>query len=167
VELYIVRHAIAHERDAARWPDDSLRPLTPEGEERFRRAARGLARLVPTVEVVLSSGFVRAWRTAEILNEEAGWPAPQPCEELEADRNPEEAVGVLSGLLGRARVAMVGHEPHLSELTALLLTGRRDGFAQDLKKGGAIRLDVFGPPWESSSVLLWTVPPKALRWVAR
>jgi phosphohistidine phosphatase len=167
VDLYLVRHAIAHERDAARWPDDSLRPLTPEGEERFRRAARGLARLVPTVDVVLSSRFTRAWRTAELLDEETPWPSPQPCEQLEADRQPEEAVGVLSGRLGQDTVALVGHEPHLSELAALLLTGRRDGLTLDLKKGGVIRLEVFGPPWEASSVLRWATPPRALRAMAR
>jgi phosphohistidine phosphatase len=167
VELYLVRHAIAHEQDFSRWPDDALRPLTPEGEKRFRRAARGLTRLAPTVDVALSSGYARAWRTAEILDEETDWPSPRPCQELEAERNPEEAVGVLSGMLGRDRVAMIGHEPHLSELATLLLTGRRDGFAIDLKKGGAIKLEVFGPPWERSSVLRWTIPPRVLRATAR
>ena len=30
MDLYLVRHAVAFGRDAARWPDDSARPLTPE-----------------------------------------------------------------------------------------------------------------------------------------
>ncbi|MDQ4042861.1 MAG: histidine phosphatase family protein, partial [Actinomycetota bacterium] len=84
MDLYVVRHAVAQKRDENIWPDDSERPLTVEGEEKFRRAARGLLRLVPEVEVVLSSPFTRTWGTAEIL-EQAGWPAPVPCEELELD----------------------------------------------------------------------------------
>jgi broad specificity phosphatase PhoE len=62
MNLYIVRYAVAYKRDADRWPDDAKRPLTPEGEERFRWVARGILRLVPEVGVVLSSPFVRAWR---------------------------------------------------------------------------------------------------------
>ena len=34
MELYVVRHAVAHKRDEDLWPD-AKRPLTPEGEERF------------------------------------------------------------------------------------------------------------------------------------
>ncbi|MCA1728513.1 MAG: histidine phosphatase family protein [Actinobacteria bacterium] len=67
MDLYVVRHAVAHKRDANLWPDDSQRPLTPAGEERFRRATGGIMRLAPGVGVALSSPFVRAWRTAELL----------------------------------------------------------------------------------------------------
>ncbi|MDQ3791047.1 MAG: histidine phosphatase family protein [Actinomycetota bacterium] len=79
MDLYVVRHAVAHQHDEDRWPDDSKRPLTQWGEERFRRAAGGIIRLVPEFGLVLSSPFARAWRTAEIL-EQAGWPAPISCE---------------------------------------------------------------------------------------
>ena len=72
MDLYVVRHAVARERDANLWPDDSKRPLTPRGEERFRHAAGGILRLVSEVGAVLSSPFVRAWRTAELLEQRAG-----------------------------------------------------------------------------------------------
>ena len=85
-----MRHAIAFERDASRWPDDRDRPLTPEGEEKFRRAARGLRRVAGRVDLVLSSPIVRAWRTAEILAEEAGWPDPLAFDALEPERTPAE-----------------------------------------------------------------------------
>jgi phosphohistidine phosphatase len=67
VDLCVVRHAVAQKRDENIWPDDSERPLVAEGEQKFRRAAKGLLRLVPEVGVVLSSPFARRWRTAEIL----------------------------------------------------------------------------------------------------
>ena len=69
MDLYLVRHGVAYDPDPAQWPDDKDRPLTQDGEKRFRRAARGLRELVPTVSVVLSSRWVRAWRTAELLLE--------------------------------------------------------------------------------------------------
>src|ERR1700680_3697749 len=82
MNVYLVRHAIAGVRDAGQWPDDSLRPLTKKGERRFRNAARGLAGFVPAPKAVLSSPYVRAWQTATILQEEAGWPAPTACDAL-------------------------------------------------------------------------------------
>ncbi len=39
MDLYVVRHAVAHKRDEDVWPDDAKRPLTPEGEEGFPRFA--------------------------------------------------------------------------------------------------------------------------------
>ena len=41
VTIYLVRHAIAAERGPD-YPDDSRRPLTPKGAERFREAVAGL-----------------------------------------------------------------------------------------------------------------------------
>src|ERR671917_2936324 len=92
VYLYLVRHAVAHGRDPERWPDDTRRPLTPEGEEEFMGAARGLGRVVPEVDVLLGSPYERAWRTAEILAEQTGWPAPKEFYALEPEVPPEKLV---------------------------------------------------------------------------
>jgi len=67
MKVFLVRHAIAHARNRARWPNDALRPLTPAGKRKFRKAARGLATALPTSAALLSSPFVRARQTAELL----------------------------------------------------------------------------------------------------
>ena len=162
VDVYLVRHAIAEQRDAARWPDDSLRPLSAEGAESFRHAARGLRRIVPEVETVLASSYVRAWQTAEILEREAGWPAPERCEALEGNPDPEEARAEILALRGRGSVALVGHDPHLSRLASLLLTGDPDGMRLELKKGGVVHLELE-PDEEATASLHASVTPKALR----
>jgi len=165
MDVYVVRHAIAFERDATRWPDDGERPLTPEGDARFRKAARGLRRLVPTVDAVLSSPFARAWRTAELLEEEAGWPSPVPSEELAADRSATEAMDAIRTRAADA-VAVVGHEPGLSELASLLLAGTtRVSF--DLKKGGVIALGFPDGIRRGSGYVRWAVTPKILRSLSR
>jgi len=105
MDLYLVRHAIAFNPDDSQWPDDSQRPLTPDGEKRFKQAARGLGRLVRSVDVVLSSPFVRAWRTAELLEKDAGWPKPTRCEALEAGRTPAEVLQALQPFTSSAAVA--------------------------------------------------------------
>jgi phosphohistidine phosphatase len=163
MDVYLVRHAIAEQRDPGRWPDDAQRPLTPEGDERFRAAARGLRRLVPRVALVLASPYARAWRTAELLTEEAGWPAPERCAALEADRPAAEAVDALQDRTGQGSIAVVGHEPQVSSLAALLLTGRGEGLRLELKKGGVVRLAFDADPAPGTAVLRWSLAPRILR----
>lgn len=166
MDLHVVRHAVAYERDEDRWPDDARRPLTPEGEERFRLAAGGLALLVPGVDLVLCSPFARAWRTAEIL-QKTGWPAPVSCEELEPDYPPHKLVGVLSRYGGLGSVAVVGHRPGLHDLVSYLLTGDVTGedcaAPVQIKKGGAARLQLGAPPEPGAASLRWLLTPKVLR----
>jgi phosphohistidine phosphatase len=165
MDVYIVRHAIAEERDPERWPDDSRRPLSPEGEARFRSAARGLRRLVPEVDIVLASPYVRAWQTAEILHEEAGWAAPEPAPALEPSF-PHAAVELLRGHAGRS-VALVGHEPHLSELASLLVSGDEHALRLELKKGATVLIAFDARPAAGTGTLRWVATPKILRGLDR
>ena len=161
--LYLVRHAVAHKRDAGRWPDDSKRPLTPEGEEDFVGAARGLARIVPEVDILLSSPYERAWRTAEILTQQTGWPAPQAFPALEPDVAPEKAVLALQTYADSQSVALTGHRPCLHEMAAYLLTGDAGGADMKIKKGGVVCIEFDGAPEAGAGKLRWLFTPKVLR----
>ena len=163
MNLYLVRHAVAHGRDPERWPDDSRRPLTPEGEEEFRGAARGLGRVVPEVEVLLSSPYARAWRTAEILAEQAGWPAPEKLRALEPDIPPEKVVLALESYAGKHSIALVGHRPCLHELAVYLLTGDAEGADMKIKKGGVVCIQFEDAPKAGAGKLHWLFTPKVLR----
>jgi phosphohistidine phosphatase len=163
MDLYLVRHAVAFSPDPTRWPDDGERPLTPEGEARFRKAARGIRRIVASIDVVLSSPLPRAWRTAELLVEEAGWPAPKPEPVLEAGRSPAEGIELMEPHLEVASLALVGHEPYLSELASILLTGRPTSLTMDVKKGGVAHLRLQDGLRRGTASLRWLVTPKVLR----
>jgi phosphohistidine phosphatase len=163
MDLFLVRHAVAFDPDPARWPDDTQRPLTPEGEKRFLKAARGLGQLVADVDVVLSSPWPRAWRTAELLQKEAGWPKPQACEALESGRAPAEVLQALQPHTGAATVALVGHEPSLHELASYLLTAERGHVQLEMKKGGVARLWLDENLRPGGARLRWLLSPKVLR----
>jgi phosphohistidine phosphatase len=163
MDVYLVRHAIADHRDPARWPDDAKRPLTAKGAARFRSAARGLHRIVPEVELVLASPYTRAWETAEILHDEAAWPAPEPCPSLEAIRPPAGALDVLRDRNDRSSAALVGHEPYLSGLASILLCEDEDALPLELKKGAVALLALPGDPRPGGALLRWSVSPKILR----
>jgi phosphohistidine phosphatase len=162
MDLLIVRHAIAYERDAKRWPDDAERPLTPEGMKLARKAAAGLKRITDNPETVWTSPFVRARQTAKILEHYAGWPKATEASELAQDVDPQKVVALLRRHRGKL-VAVVGHEPGLSELISLCVTGERDGLDLALKKPGVACLSFKGAPTAASATLSWFVPPRILR----
>ena len=165
MDVYLVRHAIAATRDSTQWPDDSERPLTLEGETRFGKAARGLRRVAPQVDVVLASPYVRAWQTAEILEREAGWPVPERAPELEATRAPADGVELLRRHASNS-VALVGHEPCLSGLASLLLAGDEHAVAIEVKKGAVVLLTLNPGARPGSALLRWSATPKILRALA-
>jgi len=163
VDLYLVRHAIAFDADPTQWPDDSLRPLTPEGEKRFRRAAMGLREIVPSVDVVLSSPWARAWRTAELLEKDSKWPAPVSCEALESGRAPAEVLQALQPYASSGCVALVGHEPSLHELASYLLTADTYHVQLEFRKGAVAALQLDEAMRPGAARLLWLAQPKLLR----
>jgi phosphohistidine phosphatase len=163
VYLYLVRHGVAHVRDPERWPDDSQRPLTPEGEEDFRGAARGLGRVVPRVDTLVSSPYERAWRTAQLLAEQTGWPAPKEFPALEPDIPPRKVLLALDAYVGAGSVALVGHRPGLHELAAYLLTGDAGGADMKIKKGGVVCVEFRDAPRAGAGKLRWLFTPRVLR----
>src|SRR5436190_1246413 len=70
MQLLIVRHGIAEERETWAPRNDDLRPLTEEGKKKMKEAAKGLHALVPKLEVLASSPLTRAVQTATILAKE-------------------------------------------------------------------------------------------------
>jgi phosphohistidine phosphatase len=162
MKLYLIRHGVAYDRDPSRWPDDADRPLTPEGEDRFRAVARGLGKLAPSVDANLASPLVRAWRTAELLAEEAGWPDPAPAPVLGSGAEPEALVDVIRQG-GWDSAALVGHEPDLSRLASYLLSGSPTAVPIEMKKGAVVSLRLDGGPAPGSALLSWLASPKLLR----
>lgn len=162
MDVYLVRHAIAHERSRARWKRDGLRPLTSVGKQTFRKAARGLARLLPSGATVLTSPYIRARETAAILVEVAGLGKPVEAAELVSDKPVRGAFELLQSQKSAA-VILIGHEPNLSILLSAALGGGRARFAVEFKKGGAacLRFDKAIAPGRAT--LRWLLPPRVLR----
>ena len=165
MDIYLVRHGVAHERDPSRWPDDGQRPLTPDGMEKFRGVARALGGLEGRVGQVFCSPLVRAWQTAELLETEARWPEPVSLTELAPETSPPEILEALAsrdGVGGTKAVAMVGHRPSLHELASYMLCADPEGMEIKIKKGGVVALrfdDRFEP---GAAALRALIPPRLL-----
>ena len=165
IELVVVRHAIAFERDAKRWPDDRLRPLSPEGKHRFRQAASGLARWLPKVDLLLTSPLVRARQTAHILTDVSAWPKAAERQELDPVTDPATTLSSLRQPRVE-RLAIVGHEPHLSSLIALCVAEPSARLQLSLKKGSVVIVAFESTVRAGAGQLVAVVPPRLLRSMA-
>lgn len=167
MELLLVRHAIAEEAAGEGPGADARRRLTREGRRRMRLGAAGLRALVPAVELVAASPFVRAVETARIVASAYGLPrsALVTVPALSPGARPAGAalwVGRRRAAGAHGPLALVGHEPHLSRLAALLLGVDRPVFT--FKKGGACLIEL--PPVDRAAapgVLRWLLGARALR----
>jgi phosphohistidine phosphatase len=138
MELYLLRHGIAADRNPRRFPHDSHRPLTEEGIARTCKVAQALAALKTDFSVVLTSPYVRARQTADIMVEELRMPGkPRLCDSLAPGGRAGELIAEVKRVCKRrdSRVLLVGHEPDLSRLASLLISGRPDADLT-LKKAG-------------------------------
>lgn len=159
-EVYLVRHAIAAQR-GPEWPDDTKRPLTDRGVERFKAAVKGLASLDVAIDEIFTSPLVRAKQTADLLAAGVpGKPAVKLLEALAPGHTPGTVIQHLARAARRRRMALVGHEPGLGELAAHLLGARR---ALVFKKGGVCRIDIATLSPRRTGELVWFVTPKVLR----
>jgi phosphohistidine phosphatase len=159
IALYLVRHGIAAER-GDEFPDDGKRPLTERGIKRFRKIAKALAGMDVKVDVILSSPFVRAKQTAELLSQ--ALPGHPPIVETDAllpGAAFSELAEVLGGQAQAGAIAMTGHQPSIGAFAARL-AGCRGEF--DMKKGGACRIDVDRLPVSGPGRLRWLATPKLL-----
>ena len=161
----LLRHAVAEDRVAwaARGRDDAERPLTDEGRRRMAKIAAALARLEPDLAWIAASPAARAQQTAALLA--AALPGEVPVvtqPELAPSGAASGALRLLHSRQGLAALALVGHEPNLSQLAGLLLAGRERSLLA-FKKGGAALFDFPGRVAAGEAVLLWLLPPAALR----
>ena len=162
MKLLIVRHAIAMDRDefAATGKSDDFRPLTTAGRRRMRGVAKGLATTV-VPDLIATSPLTRAMDTAKILARAYGVEVGAAVDALRPESPPEEFAAWARTQRAESTVAVVGHEPHLSQLVAWLTTGRSSAFIE-LKKGGACLIELEGAPEESGGTLLWLMRPSQL-----
>jgi phosphohistidine phosphatase len=142
--LILIRHGDAGSRDENKWPDDTERPLTKQGDRQTAKMAKRMRRrgYIPTV--LLSSPWVRAWQTAEVVAQEFEDEGlmPEPCEPLATMPRVERFAEVIGAPGAKAKIALVGHEPWLGELASRLLTSSTSRLQIDFPKSGVIGIEL-------------------------
>ena len=163
MELYLLRHAIAVDKDSHAYRVDSERPLTSEGKQKMLRVAKGMKALDLSFDVILASPFLRAKQTAEIVARvfkakkklklsvhlAVGGDTENLIEELRQDYD------LLKSAL------LVGHEPYLSHFISLLLTGD-SSLSLEMKKAGLCKLNIDSLQYGRCATLEWLMTPGQL-----
>lgn len=162
MDLFIIRHAWAADRNDAQWPDDARRPLTEEGRERFARmveqlVARGLA-----PEIIATSPMVRCVQTAQILAKELGKHREVvEREELLPGGDPKHLLAWTEKQSPKSgKIAWVGHAPDVGYLAAALI-GQHDGEIR-FSKGAIAAIRFNDAPELGRGELRWLVTAKVL-----
>jgi len=165
MRLLIVRHADAGDWEAfaKTGKSDDQRPLSKKGVDQMKSAVVGLRQLVPAADLIVTSPYVRAMETAEIVRAAYGADVPQAITDtLEPGRPPVAFETWLRELEAHEVVVAVGHEPHLGILATWLLTGTDDSRV-DFKKGGACLIVFEKRLKRGSGVLRWLMGPAELK----
>ncbi|HLP98211.1 MAG TPA: histidine phosphatase family protein [Sideroxyarcus sp.] len=113
MDLILWRHA-----EAAEGMPDDARPLTAKGRRQAERMAHFLSGRLPQNTRILVSPALRAQQTAAALTEHFVT-APN----LDTHATPQAAIATAGWPLGGSAVLLVGHQPWMGELAALLMTG--------------------------------------------
>jgi phosphohistidine phosphatase len=163
MNVYILRHGVAVERGSADYAQDADRPLTPKGERKLWRSAEAMEALGLSFDLILSSPYVRARQTAEIVAD--AFKARKKLEFSDAltpGGSPKELIQLLNSLNPAPEdVLLVGHEPYLSGLLSLLISGD-SSFAIVMKKGGLCKLAAEPLKHGRCASLEWLLTPKQM-----
>ncbi len=148
--LYLIRHA-----EAVDSIPDAARALSARGRHQVNLLAAFLARsraFAP--QEIWHSPYVRARETALQLTQELR--TRTPLRELPGITPDDDPAAVLALLADERRpVALVGHEPHLSGLASLLVTGSAQPVAFAMKKAAVLALERAGSRW----IVRWHIEP--------
>jgi phosphohistidine phosphatase len=162
MQLYIVRHGIAIDREDPKCPADPDRFLTEDGIEKTKEVAKGLAKISEAPDLMLTSPYVRAAQTAEIVADALDY-AKQKIRKTEAllpGAEPQQLFRELAKDKDLSAVFVFGHAPHVDELLATAV-GAKHHISAFRKAGVAlVELKRLLPP---IGQLVWLATPKLLR----
>jgi phosphohistidine phosphatase len=167
MNLYLLRHGIAVEPGITGYELDSERSLTAKGEGRLREAARAMKALELSFDLILSSPYLRAKQTAEIIVKNLQLRKKLAfSDNLIPAGNPRLLIQQLNQFRPEPEnVLLVGHEPYLSRFISRLTTGNTDA-AIDLKKGGLCKLEVESLHYGCCAKLVWLLTPGQMKLMA-
>ncbi len=164
MELFLLRHGLAVERGTPGFEDDATRPLTTKGEKQLRKTCAALRKMGLDFDLILSSPLIRAKQTAKIVAKELKLKKRlKYSDALKPGGDAKKLIAELNHLKPASeKILLVGHEPDLSELISLLVTGGLE-LQLDFKKGGVCKLELETLRAGKCATLAWLLTPKQMR----
>ncbi len=163
MNLYLLRHGKAEDKNLHRYASDDERPLTEDGVQDMKKAAKGMKALKLSFDLILSSPYVRARETAEIVADILNLKKKlQLSNFLKVEAEPSKLIRELENYHSDLEdILLVGHEPFMSRLTAKLISGK-EFVSVEFKKGSLAKLHTEMLMDDSCAALEWLMTPKQL-----
>jgi phosphohistidine phosphatase len=151
MRLYFLRHTDAltgsHVKDAER-------PLSPKGIAEAEILGRIVASLRLGCTTLLSSPYVRARQTAEIVGKALTGLTPEICEYLKPESDPLELFADLRHFSCDSRLLLISHEPFVSTCLGTIICGQGEPKIS-IGKGALACVEVGGQVQKGAGILLW------------
>ncbi|MDP2209100.1 MAG: phosphohistidine phosphatase SixA [Bacteroidota bacterium] len=118
MNVYILRHGeVSHEALT-----DRERPLSDDGKKAIDRTAKYFTDAKIQLTKIITSPLLRAWQTAQIIGDNLKISDHiQESDFLLSESNPADIIRELKNFRDDEKVLLVGHQPFLSLLTAILI----------------------------------------------
>jgi phosphohistidine phosphatase len=161
MQLYLVRHGHALDRESPEAVNDEMRWLTDEGREETSATAHVLKKLGVKPHAVLSSPLVRARQTAEVICEVVG-PSSGPviCEHLAPHGSLSSIVDTVREHGPAKQLVLVGHMPDISTVIGYLISGHQHEPVH-MRTAGGCRVDLPDDHIQPGhGDIRWLLPPK-------
>src|SRR5215469_1727124 len=113
MNIFTLRHGIAVDRGTRGFENDSERPLTSKGKRQLRKSAAAMKRMKLRFDLILSSPYERARRTAEIIADELKLKKRVKfTDTLKYENDPEKLISEIARLKPMPKNSLLtGHEP--------------------------------------------------------
>lgn len=149
MNFYLVRHGEAKPED-----EDPRRPLSDQGRREVEKVARAVAAREIQITAILHSDKLRARETAEILARALSpRGGAREIQGLSPEDDPLMAKAELEATA--APLMLVGHLPHLSRLTSLLVKGDPENEIVSFAPAAVVCLSHTEGAWK----VQWTLTP--------
>lgn len=148
--LYVLRHGDAVDNPTFH---DSERPLSDRGVQQARTVARFLKQIGVSLNLILASPLLRARQMAEPTRAQFGIQQVLISDSLVPGSNYQQLFDLLNAQSAES-VLLVGHEPHLSSMLALLISGETSSRIE-MKKASCACVAIAKPIVKGQGVLQW------------
>lgn len=156
MDIYLVRHGEYVDQGSETLEQDSQNRLSEQGIAILQRQAQTLAEWKLPVERILTSPFVRARQTADILAAGLRVPVEEHAALTRTQFNREGLRQIVERHAQSEHLMLVGHESDLSTVAAEIIGGGQI----ELARGGVIRITV--DPQSLHGKLIWLLAPEVM-----
>jgi phosphohistidine phosphatase len=150
--IFFLRHGDAVENPSLH---DSERPLSELGQQQGSTAGSFLRTTRTSIGLIIVSPLLRAQQMAAAVQRELDSPPISTSEFLASSSAPGQILDQLKSP-GAPGILLVGHEPHLSKVISLLISGA-EGQKIEMKKGSLACVEIAAPLEPGRGILKWLV----------